>query len=62
MGVKKRHPTDPHQEVVEVQGLAQKENIHQTSPFPKPRVRSLVSGPLKASVAQPVEEIWTGTR
>eukprot|EP00975_Prorocentrum_lima_P028053 5896867-Prorocentrum_lima.AAC.1 len=38
------------------QDLVKKENIHQVHPFPRPRVRNPVSGPLTAKVAQPVEE------
>eukprot|EP00975_Prorocentrum_lima_P011180 2371580-Prorocentrum_lima.AAC.1 len=42
---------------MKAQDLVKKENIHHIYPFRKPRVRNPVSGPLKAKVAQPVEEI-----
>eukprot|EP00975_Prorocentrum_lima_P068917 12923245-Prorocentrum_lima.AAC.1 len=41
---------------MKVQYLIEKEDIHQTRPFPKPRVRHRISGPLKAKVVQSVEE------
>eukprot|EP00975_Prorocentrum_lima_P068713 12922183-Prorocentrum_lima.AAC.1 len=41
---------------MEVQDLIKREHIHQTSPFPKPRVRNPIAGPLKANVVQSVED------
>eukprot|EP00975_Prorocentrum_lima_P033606 7052876-Prorocentrum_lima.AAC.1 len=54
MGVKRRHPelilTRKRwmQQYMKVEGLVKKVNIHQISPFPKPRLKHPVSGPLKA--------------
>eukprot|EP00975_Prorocentrum_lima_P011635 2475384-Prorocentrum_lima.AAC.1 len=54
MGVKRRHPEFIPtrkwwmQQYMKVQYLVNKENIQQTSPFSKPRVRNAVSGPRKA--------------
>eukprot|EP00975_Prorocentrum_lima_P006275 1351563-Prorocentrum_lima.AAC.1 len=43
------------QQYRKVQDLIKNENIHQTSPYPKPRVRNPISGPLKANVVSSVE-------
>eukprot|EP00975_Prorocentrum_lima_P055669 11670810-Prorocentrum_lima.AAC.1 len=44
------------QQYMKVQYLINKENIHQTTPLPKPRVGHPMSGPFKAEVVQSVEE------
>eukprot|EP00975_Prorocentrum_lima_P068625 12921716-Prorocentrum_lima.AAC.1 len=56
IGEKRRHPVLIltrkwwMQQYIKVQDLINEENIHQTSPFPKSRVRNPISGPLKAKV------------
>eukprot|EP00975_Prorocentrum_lima_P028312 5951219-Prorocentrum_lima.AAC.1 len=49
------------QHCMKVQDLIERENIHQTSPFPKPRLRNRRSGPLKATVLQPVDDHMNGS-
>eukprot|EP00975_Prorocentrum_lima_P044901 9404174-Prorocentrum_lima.AAC.1 len=40
------------QHSMKVQDLIKRDNIHQTSPYPKPKVRTPMGGPLKATKVQ----------
>eukprot|EP00975_Prorocentrum_lima_P070584 12932903-Prorocentrum_lima.AAC.1 len=62
MGEKRKHPELIltrqwwMQHFMKVQDLIKRENLHRTSPCPKPTVSNPTSGPLKAKVVQSVED------